>query len=134
LQFKQHRLAKIQAAKQALEQREAQLKPGKAIDEKKPISFADTEARIMGKQGRFEYAYNGQIGVDADWQIIVGQHISQQANDKQEVEPALQALQDTTERGPDPVSADNGYWSGANLHAFEESGVDAYIATRAKLP
>jgi transposase len=129
LQFKQHRLAKIQAAKQALEQREAQLNPGKAIDEKKPISFADTEARIMGKQGRFEYAYNGQIGVDADWQIIVGQHISQQANDKQEVEPALQALQDTTERGPDPVSADNGYWSGANLHAFEESGVDAYIAT-----
>ncbi|MFZ0435557.1 MAG: IS1182 family transposase [Chthoniobacterales bacterium] len=129
LQFKQARLAKIKAAKQALEQREAQLNPGKAIDEKKPISFADTEARIMGKQGRFEYAYNGQISVDADFQIIVGQHISQNANDKQEVEPALQALQDTAGRGPDQVSADNGYWSGANLQAFDEAGVNAYIAT-----
>jgi hypothetical protein len=68
----------------------------------------------MGKKGSFDYAYNVQISVDADLQIIVGQHISQNANDKQEVEPALQALQDTTERLPDQVSADNGYWSGGN--------------------
>jgi len=111
LKFKEGRLAKIQAAKKALEQREEQLNPGKAIDDTKPISFADTEARIMGKKGSFAYAYNAQISVDADLQIIVGQHISQNANDKQEVEPALQALQDTTERLPDQVSADNGYWS-----------------------
>jgi hypothetical protein len=129
LKFKEGRLAKIQAAKKALEQREEQLNPGKAIDDTKQISFADTEARIMGKKGSFAYAYNAQISVDADLQIIVGQHISQNANDKQEVEPALQALQDTTERLPDQVSADNGYWSGGNLQAFDESGVDAYIAT-----
>jgi transposase len=129
LQFKQARLAKIQAAKQALEQREAQLQPGQKIDDKKQISFADTEARIMGKTGSYEYAYNGQINVDADFQIIVGQHISQNANDKQEVEPALQALQETAGRLPDQVSADNGYWSGTNLQAFEDHSVDAYIAT-----
>ncbi len=74
----------------------------------------------MGKQGSFAYAYNAQISVDAVWQIIVGQHISQNANDKQEVEPALHALQDTTERLPDQVSADNGYWSGGNLLAFDQ--------------
>jgi transposase len=129
LKFKEGRLAKIQAAKKALEQREEQLNPGKAIDDTKQISFADTEARIMGKKGSFAYAYNAQISVDADLQIIVGQHISQNANDKQEVEPALQALQDTTERLPDQVSADNGYWSGGNLQAFDESGVDAYSRT-----
>jgi hypothetical protein len=129
LKFKQGRLAKIKAAKQALEQREEQLNPGKAIDAKKQISFTDTEARIMGKKGSFDYAYNAQISVDADLQIIVAQHISQNANDKQEVEPALQALQDTTERLPDQISADNGYWSGGNLQAFDDSGVDAYIAT-----
>ena len=60
LQFKKGRLAKIKAAKQALEQREQQLNPGKSIDEKKQISFADTDARIMGKNGRFDYAYNAQ--------------------------------------------------------------------------
>jgi transposase len=129
LQFKQERLAKIQAAKQALEAREAELNPGKAIEDSKQISFADTEARIMGKNGQFEYSYNGQISVDADHQIIVGQHISQHANDKQDVEPALQALQDSTGQLPEQISADNGYFSGSNLQAFEQSGVDAYIAT-----
>jgi transposase len=89
LKFKEARLAKIKAAKQALEQREAQLNPGKAIEDDKQISFTDTDARIMGKKGSFDYAYNAQISVDADLQIIVAQHISQNANDKQEVEPAL---------------------------------------------
>lgn len=129
LQFKQARLAKIQAAKQALEHREARLKPGQAIDDKKQISFADTEARMMGKAGSYAYAYNAQISVDADLQIIVGQHVSLQANDKHEVEPALQALEASAGRLPDKISADNGYWSGANLQAFEDHGIDAYIAT-----
>ena len=34
LKFKQDRLAKIKAAKQALEEREEQFNPGKAIDDK----------------------------------------------------------------------------------------------------
>ena len=129
LQFKQDRLAKIKAAKQALEHREQQLNPGKAIDDKKQISFADTDARIMGKNGSFDYAYNAQISVDADLQIIVGLHISQNANDKQELEPALVALQDCAGRLPNQLSADNGYFSGDNLQALEQSGTDAYIAT-----
>ena len=129
LKFKQERLAKIKTTKQALEQREEQLNPGKAIDDKKQISFADTEARIMGKKGSFDYAYNAKISVDADLQIIVGLHISQNANDKQELEPALKALQDTTRQLPDQLSADNGYFSGDNIQALEQSGTDAYIAT-----
>jgi hypothetical protein len=129
LKFKEDRLAKIKAAKQALEQREEKINPGKTIEDKKQISFADPEARIMGKSGHFEYAYNAQISVDADLQIIVSQHISLNANDIQEVEPALQALQETTGQLPDRISADNGYWSGDNLQAFEQKGVDAYIAT-----
>ncbi len=32
-----------------------QLNPGKAIDDKKQISFADIDARIMGKKGCFDY-------------------------------------------------------------------------------
>ena len=129
LDFKQDRLAKIKAAKQAIEEREAQLNPGKAIDDKKQISFADTDARIMGKNGSFDYAYNAQISVDADLQIIVAQHVSQNANDKQEIEPALLALQASTDQLPEILSADNGYWSGDNLQALEQSGIDAYLAT-----
>ena len=103
--------------------------PGKEIEDKKQISFADTDARIMGKKGDFDYRYNAQISVDADLQIIVGQHISLNANDKQEMLPALEAIQESTGRLPEQMSVDNGYMSGDNLQTLAESAIDAYIAT-----
>lgn len=129
LTIKQKRLEKIQAAREALEKREQELEPGKKIDGKKQISFADKEARIMGKKGQFEYAYNGQISVDKKNQIIVGEHLSQNANDKQEVGPALEQIQGTMGALPTKMSQDNGYMSGANLETFAEKEVDAYVAT-----
>jgi transposase len=129
LKIKEKRLAKIQEAKKALEQRESELNPGKKVDGKKQISFADKEARIMGKKGQFEYAYNGQISVDEKAQIIVGEHLSQNANDKKEVEPALEQIQETMGELPDKMSLDNGYMSGGNLEALDKAEVDAYVAT-----
>ena len=129
LKHKQTRLKQIKEAKVALEQREEELHPGKTIDDKKQISFADKEARIMGKKGSFDYQYNAQISVDEDMQIVVGQHLSQNANDQQEIEPALVAIQEATGKLPEMMSADNGYMSGDNLQALEESPVEPYIAT-----
>jgi transposase len=129
LKIKEKRLAKIKEAKEALQKREQELNPGEEIDNKKQISFADKEARIMGKKGNFDYSYNGQISVDEDHQIIVGQHLSQNANDKQEVVSALEEIKETTGELPDEMSLDNGYMSGDNLEAFEGKGIDVYIAT-----
>lgn len=140
LMYKQQRLDKIHAAKKALESREESEHPGKDIEEKKQISFADHDARIMGKKGDFDYRYNAQISVDRDNQIIVGQHVSQHANDKQEVKPSLEAIKDATNgQLPKKMSADNGYMSGDNLYALEKSGIESYLATdkgekRAKIP
>lgn len=64
-----------------------------------------------------------------DSQIIVGQHLSLNANDKKEVEPAIEKVLETSGRLPDKLSADNGYRSGDNLEVLEASGMDAYIAT-----
>lgn len=130
LKFKQDRLEKIQEAKEALEKREEELNQGKPIEDKKQISFADKDARIMGKKGSgFGYDYNPQISVDEDNQIIMGQHVSQNANDKKELEPALEAIKETTGQLPDKLSMDNGYLSGDNLEVIQSSGVDAYVAT-----
>ncbi len=129
LKFKEERLAKIKVAKKALEQREEQLNPGKEIEGKKQISFADKDSRIMGKNGNFDYQYNGQISVDEDNQIIVGQHLSQNANDKKEVDPAIDAMLEVTGVLPSKFSLDNGYMSGDNLEALEEAELDAYVAT-----
>lgn len=128
LRYKQTRLRKIKEAKQALEKREKELDPGKDIKDKKQISFADHDARIMGKNGKFDYNYNGQVSVDKDNQIIVGQHVSQNANDKKEVKPALKEIKQSTDKMPDKMSLDNGYFSGANLDALEEADIDAYVA------
>lgn len=129
LKFKQARLEKVRAARKSLEAREQALNPGKAIEDRKQISFADHDARIMGKRGAVDYAYNPQISVDSKHQIIVGQHVSQNANDFKEVKPALEQLQEVTGRLPEKMSLDNGYHSGANLEVFDGSPVEAYIAT-----
>lgn len=140
LTYKQQRLDKIQAAKKALESREESEHPGEEIKDKKQISFADHDARIMGKKGDFDYRYNAQISVDSDNQIIVGQHVSQHANDKQEVEASLEALKEATDGSlPKKMSLDNGYMSGDNLQALKDSRIDSYVATdkgekRAKIP
>ncbi|GEM_PF-6000834 len=42
--------------------------------------------------GGFEQAYNAQASVDTETMLIVGNHVSQNPNDKQEVEPALVEL------------------------------------------
>jgi transposase len=129
LKYKEERLAKIQMAKEALEKREEELNPGKEIEGKKQISFADTDARIMGKKGNYDYRYNGQIAVDADNQIIIAQHLSRNANDKKEMKPAIKNMQETTGTLPSKLSTDNGYMSGDNLEAIEVADLDAYVAT-----
>lgn len=129
LKFKESRLQKIKKAKKALEEREQELNPNIKIDDKKQISFADLDARIMGKKGgNFSYDYNPQISVDSDKQIIVGQHVSQKANDKQEVKPALESIKQTAKESPVKMSLDNGYMSGDNLKELEGSGIDCYVA------
>lgn len=123
------RLKKIRAAKRALEKREAELRPGQAIAETKQISFADTDARMMKRKGGFEYGYNAQISVDETSQVIVGQHVSQQANDYREVSPALDEVEAATGRVPEKLSLDNGYYSGKNLQELSDREVTAYVAT-----
>ena len=129
LRDKQQRLQKIRETKQSLEAREAKLRPGQKIEDKKQISFADPEARIMKQKGDFEYAYNAQISVDGKSQVIVGQHVSQQANDAQEVAPALDEVEETSGRLPKKLSLDNGYYSGKNLQETSDRKVEAYITT-----
>jgi transposase len=129
LKHKQSRLKKIKKAKEALEAREEALHPDKPIDNKKQISFADEDACIMKNKGDFDYCYNPQVSVDADNQIIVGEHVSQKGNDKQELKPALEEVKQTTGTLPKKASMDNGYLSGDNLEAIEDSQIDAYIAT-----
>ena len=56
---------------------------------KDQYNFTDPESRIMKAGGSFEQSYNAQAAVEVDTMIVVGQHVSDAANDKQQLEPTL---------------------------------------------
>ena len=99
--------------------------------EKDQVNFTDEESRIMpGAGGEFVQGYNVQAAVDHGSHMVVGQHVSQATNDKQEVEPALNELgklEDTLGK-PEALVADAGYHSKENVEKCVEQGIDPYIA------
>jgi transposase len=63
--------------------------PEPGPEAKDQANFTDEDSRIMPTANGFEQAYNAQASVDLATMLIVGQHVSQNPNDKQEVAPAL---------------------------------------------
>lgn len=95
------------------------------------VNLTDEESRIMHTSDNgFQQAYNAQATVCMDSHLIVGGHISQKSNDKQELDPALQDLSDLPERvgSPDRLAADSGYYSSDNVQACEDEGICPYIS------
>ena len=98
-------------------------------DAKVQKNFTDPESRIMKSKDGFMQAYNAQIAVDADAQIIVAQYVTCSGSDSGQLVPLIDAVEANLGRKPREVSADNGYCSDGNLAALEERGIDGYLAT-----
>ena len=74
-------------------------------------------------------AYNAQIAVEPDFQWIVGQRVTQAANDKQQLQPTLEAIRQQAGQTPQEVMTDSGYCSEANLKYLEKKKIEGFIAT-----
>lgn len=111
-----------------MEHREKKQNPKDKIKGSKQISYADTQARMRKQRGNYEYCYNGQISVDSKNQIIVSQHLTQNANDKAELDRALSEIEKNTGKFPDKMSLDNGYATADNISTLSAAKIDAYIA------
>jgi hypothetical protein len=157
LRFRQSRLKKIQEAMKALEEealKEAAEKekrrkdnedrprkgrppkpPSKTPPDKKQRNFTDPDSRIMKDSTTkgFEQSYNCQSAVDEKAQIIVASQVTQQENDKEQVEPMIEAIMENTAGNPPKrLSADAGYFSEKNCKTLAKAEVDAYVATNKK--
>ena len=82
----------------------------------------------------FVQAYNAQIAVEPELQLIVGQAVTQAANDKEQVEPMVQAIETQSGQRPQEMLADKGYCSEKNLEYLEaaqkpQKKIEAYLAT-----
>jgi transposase len=141
LQRRETRLARIREARRVVEERarEKAKSEGKPEDEAQPeaksqYNFTDPESRIMKSNEGFVQAYNGQIAVEPEFQLIVGQLVTQAANDKEQMRPMVEAIEDQSGQRPDELLADAGYCSDSNLEYLEseaepEKRIDAYVAT-----
>lgn len=97
---------------------------------KDPVNLTDEELRIMPTAGGgFEQTYNAQAGVDVETHLIVEQHVTQHTNDKQEIEPALEAIGDLPQAlgEAENLLADTGYLSEANIEKCTKANLIPFI-------
>jgi transposase len=99
--------------------------------DKDQINLTDQESRIMPVSGGgFDQCYNAQASVDVESMLIVGQHLSQNPNDKLEIDPALGSLKALPEQFGtiDGLLADAGYFSAANIESCQEETILPFIS------
>jgi transposase len=100
--------------------------------DKDQVNFTDEESRIMPSSEGFVQAYNAQAAVDIDSHLIVENHLTQQPNDKQEVAPALERLQEVEGSlgKPEDLLADAGYFSEDNVKRCVADEITPYLSDR----
>lgn len=137
-----YEIEKDEYDKKIEERKQKELERGRKLGGKKPkeptespnpsdqVNLTDSESRIMPKSGGgFEQAYNAQASVDAYSMLILGNHVSQNPNDKKELEPALNELDALPDSVGDiqRVAADNGYKSEDNLELANDRNIEIYV-------
>lgn len=152
LRFRKSRLKKIREAKEALERqaRDRAQEEREAPDPAKPVcmkrdrkrrhppdvpkpteqrNFTDPESGIMKDTTTkgFIQGYNAQVAVDAKAQVIVAAEVTDQPNDKNQVEPLVEQIEDNAGHTPKEVSADSGYYSEANVRLLQDRAIDGWI-------
>lgn len=153
LQQKKPRLERLMKAKEkleqekkeALEEREEKLKrraeeekesgqkkrgrkPDKAVVAKEPkINLTDEDSRIMKTRQGYVQGYNAQAVVDCETQIIVGQAVTQECNDRQQLWPMIEIMEEQSGETAEVILADAGYCSEANL-ALETEATELFVA------
>ena len=127
---REKRLARIEAARKALEERERRDNPGQPVDPKKQISFADHDARCFSKNSNgTRYIYNAQAAVDMDSQVIVENHIEDSTADAAAAKLALDGMKQDLDILPDKLVADAGYGNSNTLEACRNHEVVPVCAT-----
>jgi transposase len=154
---RESRLAKIRAAKAAIEAEETERErarhaaaeaegrklrkphPDDQAPAPKPTAqrnFTDPESKIMKtSDGSFHQCFNAQAVVDSQAQVIVSAGASSQASDCPQLEGALDQLTENLEAvglelpQDAALTADAGYFSADNVKTAEAHGLDPFIAT-----
>src|ERR1700686_1474492 len=141
LRRRETRLAKIKEAKKILQQRarDKAAAEGKSAQKVQPedkdqYNFTDPESRIMKGADGIVQGYHAQAAGEPTLLVSVGQTVSEAANDKKQLMPRLELIEQEAGQRPQAVLADNGYCSEENLDSLESNGqperkIEGFIAT-----
>jgi len=144
LRRRETRLAKIKEAKKVVERRarDKAAEEGKSAeeaqrakpDDKDQYNFTDPESRMMKGADGFVQGYNAQAAVEPKLLLIVGQSVTEATNDKKQLIPMVELIEQQSGQRPETILADNGYCSEQNLEDLEsadepERKIEGFIAT-----
>lgn len=150
LRRREDRLAQIEAAQRRLKQRQAAAdraqgrcegdkrkspRGGRRFkrkfgvpEDKAQENFTDPDSRIMKSADGFTQAYNTQIAVDENTQLIVATGLTQCAADNGELLALVEEVERIVGEVPEQVLADAGYKGETNFEQLEHKGIDAYVS------
>jgi hypothetical protein len=144
LQRRETRLKRIRGAKWALaartRAREKAQAEGKPVEKAQPearaqYNFTDPESRIMkcSSEG-FVQAFNAQIVVEPETQLILEQAVTQALDEKEQAAPTMAAVEERSRQRPEAVIADSRCCLEENLEDLAsekqpEVRIEAFLAT-----
>jgi transposase len=117
----QEKLARMEKALKEIEAWEK-----KADDpEKVRVSLTDPEARVMKENNNgYGPSYNAQFTTDAKKIVIVSVEVTQDGNDAEQLQPAMQRVEEEAGKAPQQVIADGSYTNRNNIVEMEKSHID----------
>jgi len=94
------------------------------------VSLTDPEAPVQKTGDGKRPGYNGQLAVDGDSGVIVGQDLTDAQDDTQQLAPMVEQVTEHLGLLPDTLPADAGYQSAETLTFIEKWDLNAYLGQR----
>jgi transposase len=107
-------LDRAQKALEKLKKLEAGAKPSEKSRQRVSVSEAEA-CKMKQADGGWAPSYNMQVSTEAKSRIIVAIGLTTEANDTQQLTPALERMKQTCGKLPEQVIADNGYATRENV-------------------
>ena len=93
----------------------------------KQLSLTDSDARSMNSRGSGMVGYNVQSAVDSQHHLIIAHEVTNVGSDRAQLAKMAKQAQAVLGRDKLDVVADRGYYSGREIRACEQAGIDAYL-------
>lgn len=125
LRAAREREARVRKAMRKLRELNASKSPAEAAETR--VSTTDPECRVMKMaDGGWRPAWNVQLATDVESRTIVGVRVSDNGNDRGQIEPMLAEIGRRTEKLPKELLVDGGYTKLESIERVTRAGVTVF--------